>query len=48
MPLPESARHRPDSNQAAIVAGLRAVGCSVYLVGRPVDNHMVSKMGAGA
>lgn len=29
--------HRPDANQSAIVAGLRGVGASVFLIGRPVD-----------
>lgn len=28
---------RPDANQAAIVRALEAVGCSVYVIGLPVD-----------
>lgn len=30
-------RHRFDNNQGEIVAALRAVGCSVYLIQRPLD-----------
>lgn len=30
-------RHRSDSNQAQIVDALRRVGCTVELIGRPVD-----------
>lgn len=29
--------HRPDANQAVIVAGLRKAGASVFTIGRPVD-----------
>ncbi len=31
------AYHRTDANAQAIIDGLRAVGCSVELIGRPVD-----------
>jgi len=30
-------RHRTDANQKDIIAALEKIGCSVYIVGRPVD-----------
>ncbi len=30
-------RHRSDANQKDIIAALEKIGCSVYIVGRPVD-----------
>jgi len=30
-------RHRTDANQKDITKALEAIGCTVYLVGRPVD-----------
>ena len=30
-------RHRSDANQKEIVKALRAIGCTVYIIGRPVD-----------
>jgi hypothetical protein len=30
-------RHRSDHNQSEIVETLRAIGCAVYVIGRPLD-----------
>ncbi len=30
-------RHRKDANQDDIVKALRKIGCTVYVIGRPVD-----------
>ncbi len=30
-------RHRTDANQKEIVAALEKIGCTVYIIGRPVD-----------
>jgi len=30
-------RHRTDANQKEIIKALEAIGCTVYLIGRPVD-----------
>lgn len=30
-------RNNPDANQAEIVEALRAIGCTVFIIGRPFD-----------
>lgn len=30
-------RHRTDANQADIIKALEKIGCTVYVIGRPVD-----------
>lgn len=30
-------RHRADNNQSEIIKALEKIGCTVYIIGRPVD-----------